>query len=231
MTIPVKTAIMKMKMTMKNNENENNNENNNENHNDHDDHNPQSVSDDDTTVDDGTAGVGNGALPGVCNNQTREIPGVETIAEGDEDKIETDDDAASVSETMNQQYVARTGRYSMRPHRRPQYSYFCEDATQFRISNVDESLSIAPQEYSHQYATLADTVMTQHSVKQGLKIFGQAGEDTVISEMQQLHDMECIKLKAKYTMTREEKQASLRYLMFLKQKRCGRIKGRGCVDC
>jgi Reverse transcriptase (RNA-dependent DNA polymerase) len=31
-------------------------------------------------------------------------------------------------------------------------------------------------------------------------------------------------------LTRTEKQRALAYLMFLKQKRCGRIKGRGCAD-
>ena len=31
-------------------------------------------------------------------------------------------------------------------------------------------------------------------------------------------------------LTRKEKSAALQYLMFLKQKRCGKIKGRGCAD-
>ena len=35
--------------------------------------------------------------------------------------------------------------------------------------------------------------------------------------------------KVKY-LTWEEKQAVLQYLMFLNQKRCGRIKGRGFAD-
>ena len=31
-------------------------------------------------------------------------------------------------------------------------------------------------------------------------------------------------------LTKQQKKAALKYLMFLKQKRCGRIKGRGCAD-
>ena len=31
-------------------------------------------------------------------------------------------------------------------------------------------------------------------------------------------------------LTRDQKRAALRYLMFVKQKRCGKIKGRGCTD-
>jgi hypothetical protein len=34
----------------------------------------------------------------------------------------------------------------------------------------------------------------------------------------------------KYDLTPEERKGALRYLMFLKEKRCGTIKGRGCAD-
>ena len=34
----------------------------------------------------------------------------------------------------------------------------------------------------------------------------------------------------KYDLTAEERKGALRYLMFLKEKRCGTIKGRGCAD-
>ena len=34
----------------------------------------------------------------------------------------------------------------------------------------------------------------------------------------------------KYGLTPEERKGTLRYLMFLKEKRCGTIKGRGCAD-
>jgi hypothetical protein len=72
--------------------------------------------------------------------------------------------------------------------------------------------------------------MTQHSMKKGLQLFCDAGKDAVYSEMQQLHKIEAIEPKMSNMLTREEKQASLHYLMFLKQKRCGRIKGCGCAD-
>ena len=32
------------------------------------------------------------------------------------------------------------------------------------------------------------------------------------------------------SLTREQKHAALKYLMFLKQKCCGKVKGRGCTD-
>jgi hypothetical protein len=72
--------------------------------------------------------------------------------------------------------------------------------------------------------------MTQHSVKKGLKEFGKAGSDAVIAEMQQLHDRDVIEPKKANLLTQGEKNKALHYLMFLKKKRCGRIKGRGCAD-
>jgi hypothetical protein len=48
--------------------------------------------------------------------------------------------------------------------------------------------------------------------------------------MKQLHDRGVIQPKLANMLTREEKRDSLWYLMFLKKKRCGRIKGRGCAD-
>jgi hypothetical protein len=87
-----------------------------------------------------------------------------------------------------------------------------------------------PRDYSHLHADLEHTVMTQYNVKKGLKIFGQAGADAVVEEMKQLHDRAVIQPRLANMLTREEKRNSLQYLMFLKQKRCGRIKGRGCAD-
>jgi Reverse transcriptase (RNA-dependent DNA polymerase) len=75
-----------------------------------------------------------------------------------------------------------------------------------------------------------DTVLTQHGVKQGLKKFGKSGEEAVTVELKQLHDRDVIVPVHAGDLTRQEKQRALAYLMFLKQKRCGCIKGRGCAD-
>ena len=72
--------------------------------------------------------------------------------------------------------------------------------------------------------------MSQHSMKKGIKLFGQAGIDAVLAELNQLHERKVLKPKDSSKLSREEKKAALQYLMFLKQKRCGKIKGRGCAD-
>eukprot|EP00957_Ditylum_brightwellii_P184341 14041164-Ditylum_brightwellii.AAC.1 len=72
--------------------------------------------------------------------------------------------------------------------------------------------------------------MTQYHVSKGLKVFGKEGTEAVMNELQQLHDRMVMSPKKPESMTRQEKKESLQYLMFLKKKRCGRIKGRGCAD-
>jgi hypothetical protein len=105
---------------------------------------------------------------------------------------------------MDQQYGERTQEHKLRSRR--------------------------PRDYNHMHAQLEHVMMTQFSIKKGLEEFGEAGADAVIREMQQLHNREVIKPKAAHMLTQEEKRKALHYLMFLKQKRCGQIKGRGCAD-
>jgi hypothetical protein len=48
--------------------------------------------------------------------------------------------------------------------------------------------------------------------------------------MLQLHDRKVMAPKHAKELTPEQKREALAYLMFLKRKRCGKIKGRGCAD-
>ena len=66
--------------------------------------------------------------------------------------------------------------------------------------------------------------------RKGLKLFGEKGEEAVEKELQQIHDMEGFQPKHWYELTKEERAKALKYLMYLKEKRDGRIKGRGCAD-
>eukprot|EP00957_Ditylum_brightwellii_P011334 857140-Ditylum_brightwellii.AAC.1 len=74
------------------------------------------------------------------------------------------------------------------------------------------------------------SIMTQYHVSKGLKIFGKEGTEAVINELQQLHDRMVMSPKKPENVTKQERKESLQYLMFLKKKRCGQIKGRGCAD-
>jgi Reverse transcriptase (RNA-dependent DNA polymerase) len=97
-----------------------------------------------------------------------------------------------------------TGRYDLRPRR--------------------------PRDYGHRYPNLEFVAMTQYSIKKGLKEFGRDGAAAVVAEMQQLEDRDVLEPRRRSMLTSEERHRALQYLMFLKQKRCGRIKARGCAD-
>ena len=73
-------------------------------------------------------------------------------------------------------------------------------------------------------------MMEQMSLKKGLKYFRKSGVDAVVVKMRQLDYLNVIKPVDKKSLTHEQKQRALSYLMYLKQKRCGRIKDQGCAD-
>jgi hypothetical protein len=98
-----------------------------------------------------------------------------------------------------------------------------------------------PRSYAHLYdpdhmfttfeEPMGELFMTeQMSLKKGLKHFGKSGADAVINELRQLDYRDVIKPVTARSLTRDQKRAALNYLMYLKQKRCGRIKARGCAD-
>jgi hypothetical protein len=148
------------------------------------------------------------------NDEVHEEPVDEPTEEEHEEPIEPVDDenntadevipAITLEQEMDARYGARTGHYGLRPRR--------------------------PRDHSHIHTILGETVMTQHSLKKGIKAFGNAGIEAVLKELQQLHDRKVLEPKNAATLTQDEKRAALQYLMFLKQKRNGTIKGRGCAD-
>ena len=77
---------------------------------------------------------------------------------------------------------------------------------------------------------LVETLLTQYGVNKGLRVFGKEGDDAVHAEMQQLHDFKVMQPTPPKTLNRRQRSNALQYLMFLKKKRDGRIKGRGCAD-
>ncbi|KAI2499082.1 Reverse transcriptase (RNA-dependent DNA polymerase) [Fragilaria crotonensis] len=103
---------------------------------------------------------------------------------------------------MDEAYGPRTSKHNLRPRK--------------------------PRDYGHIHTILESTVMTQHSVKKGLKLFGEKGIDAIMKELDQLHTRKV--LKPKKNLNCKERRDSLQYLMFLKEKRNGIIKARGCAD-
>ena len=70
----------------------------------------------------------------------------------------------------------------------------------------------------------------QMPLKKGLKYFGKSRAEAVVAKMQQLDNLNVIKPVAGKSLTHEQNLRALSYLMYLKQKQCGRIKAQGCTD-
>ena len=74
---------------------------------------------------------------------------------------------------------------------------------------------------------LEATALTQQfTLKRGLKEFGKEGVEALSKEIAQLHIRKVGKPISSSQLTREQKRASLRYLMVLTKRHCGRRKGK-----
>ena len=70
----------------------------------------------------------------------------------------------------------------------------------------------------------------QMSAKRGLRQFGQRGADTLMKELQQLINCRVMRPRDARTLSQGEEKSALKYLMFLKEKRCRTVKGWGWAD-
>jgi len=73
-------------------------------------------------------------------------------------------------------------------------------------------------------------LMTQMSVKAGIKKFGKKDDEAVSKELHQLNDRKAMVPIGKDDLSTEDRQKALWYLMFIKEKRDGAVKARGCAD-
>ena len=86
------------------------------------------------------------------------------------------------------------------------------------INHIDEGIV---DEYSF---------VQQYGLKAGIKKFGQRGKDAAHDEMKQLNYREVFTPIDTTEMTFEERKKSMESLIFLVEKRDGRIKGRTCAN-
>ena len=71
----------------------------------------------------------------------------------------------------------------------------------------------------------------QYGFRKGLEIFGDDGKEAAINELKNnLVGRGCLNMLTPAEITPSIRKKALSYLMFLKRKRCGKIKGRGCAD-
>ena len=71
----------------------------------------------------------------------------------------------------------------------------------------------------------------QYGFRRGLELFGDEGYQAALKELDEnLVGRGCIEVLPETDVTWEIRQIALGYLMFLKRKRNGNMKGRGCAD-
>jgi hypothetical protein len=73
-------------------------------------------------------------------------------------------------------------------------------------------------------------MMTQMTAKAGIKKHGQIAIDALFQEFSQLHDLGVFLRQHKSELTYIQKRGALQAISEIKEKRCGRIKGRTVAD-
>jgi hypothetical protein len=111
--------------------------------------------------------------------------------------------------------------------------------TQFLQINGDDGTPTLREAVTEMLRTGSDTdvlkcitgiVMMQMSAKAGIKKHGQVAVDALFDEFLQLHDLGVFLGKHAATLTRAQKKAALHAINLIKEKRCGKIKGRTVAD-
>ena len=133
-----------------------------------------------------------------------------------------------VAEAMNQKYGPR-GRSGLRARKPPRSSSRIK-VPQSAAHHALNALIAHEVHSMHGMPWLEHVALTQYNLRRGLKAFGQAAVDAVVSELKQLHDRRTMHPIHAGALSLADKRRALGYLMFVKEKRCGTIKGRGCAD-
>ena len=162
------------------------------------------------------------------------VPMVETMMD-DEDS--DDEDTTPITESCKFEQAVTDGKsralgsVDQRPPRRqakkvkdPNFDYL-----NLILEDMDHHMAFAllMEQDSEQILSF---LTEQMSAKRGLKQFGTAGAEAIMNELKQIVYRKVMEGRKSGELTTAQKKAALKYLMFLKQKRCGKIKGRGCAD-
>ena len=139
--------------------------------------------------------------------------------------LENDEKVDATSDGSNLESSGEP-RYNLRDKRTRCYNHIY-DPGMYQIENSDDN-----KEDEVVLVTANDALedTPQMSVKQGLRMFGEDGYAAIRKEMQQLHDRKVMQPINRKDLTLAQKREALGYLMFLKKKRNGTVKGRGCAD-
>ena len=159
------------------------------------------------------------------NHQAEESGDVPELYKDSETSNEDDKKEETTMDESNSE-PSRESRYNLRDKHTRSYKHLY-DPGMFQIEDNDDDRR---EEVVMVTANDGPEDTPQMSMKQGLRIFGEEGYATIRKEMQQLHDRKVMQPINRKDLTPAQKREALGYLMFLKKKRSGTVKGHGCAD-
>ena len=179
------------------------------------------------------AAIADDVTAGVCNNTV----GVDVV---DVATTLVDDDHTGVvavkpAKTNDVTTTLRSGRRTKKHNYRQLSTTGTTEQQDYDIAlltiqngDVNEQL-FTPNDAAYQFVEYM-FVTEQMNWKKGLSMFKTKGEAAITQELKQVHDMDGFEPRHWYELSAEQRKKTLRYLMYLKEKRCGKIKARGCAD-
>ena len=71
---------------------------------------------------------------------------------------------------------------------------------------------------------------TQMSVDKGVRRYGELALDALLSEFGQIHKYDTFIPQMVKDLTYKQRKEALNLITMIKEKRCGKVKARACVD-
>ena len=117
-------------------------------------------------------------------------------------------------------------RSGLRPNRGRDYSHRYAHLFAQTAASAPEAPSVTKEIRN----AVHQLVFTQMSAEAGIKKHGQVAEEALMKEFQQFRDMDVFEPMDAATLTDENKKDALKAISVIKEKRCGKIKGRTVAD-
>ena len=166
---------------------------------------------------------------GAQNEERDEFPDVSEEYEDDHDMDEPTDNA----ETRHE-YSLRGNRERSYAHRLDHQMDMTDGATSYlHVQLLQQAIKHATTNVNDRtpiHSLMANFIFTQMSAKAGIKKHGQRAIDALLKELTQLDNQDTFDPQDASKLTPQQKKAALRSVNVIKEKRCGKLKGRSCAD-
>ena len=182
---------------------------------------------DDSSDDETTSEVRSESTTNRAKSENRSVSSEEDLDSDSDDsippinEIRGDVDLSNVVDGRRQRTTA--------PH--PNVSSFGGKSYNINMMNIGQSQY--EQFTSQRQNILSKSVgvcFNQMTANKGIKLFGEKAIAAMFKEYKQLNDLSVLGRLDPTTLSSEQKKKSLRAINLIKEKRCGKIKGRTCAD-